>query len=260
MTGENPTEKAPTCNDAAIDESDSAAQNALTSRSVRSFVVRNGRITPAQQTALEQLMPRYGIDFSNHPLTPDTAFERAAPLWVEIGFGSGDTLLSLAERFSEYNFLGIEVHAPGVGHLLNGIEEHQLSNLRVIRHDAVEVLEQMLPPNSIDRALVLFPDPWPKKRHHKRRLVNPDFIELLASRLKTGGVLHCATDWQEYADEMLQQLQSCTCLLNQSSDKGFCDQPDYRQLTRFEKRGMRLGHDVFDLVFERINTAAEPAD
>ena len=205
-------------------------------------------------------MPQYGIDFSNHPMTGDAAFERTAPLWVEIGFGSGDTLLSLAERFSEYNFLGIEVHAPGVGHLLNGIEQQQLSNLRVIRHDAVEVLETMLPPESIDRALVLFPDPWPKKRHHKRRLVNPPFINLLASRLKVGGVLHCATDWQEYADEMLEQLESCNCLLNQSPDKGFSEQPDYRQLTRFEKRGMRLGHEVFDLVFERIKLVAEPAD
>lgn len=224
----------------------------ITSRSVRSFVVRNGRITPAQQIALDSLMPVYGVDFQEDTNVIQGAFTEAAPMWLEIGFGNGDTLLEIATSQPDLNCVGIEVHSPGVGHLLRGIEERALQNLRILRHDAVEVAEHMVKPASVERILVLFPDPWPKKRHHKRRLIRQPFIDTLARCLKPGGVLHCATDWQPYADDMLERLQASRLLKNLSTQSsGFSMPPDYRLQTRFESRGQRLGHQVFDLLFER---------
>jgi len=224
----------------------------LTSRSVRSFVVRNGRITPAQQRALDQLLPRYGIPFKPELADWTKTFGRSAELWVETGFGDGEALLSMASNYPQINFLGIEVHAPGIGHLLHGIEKSGLNNVRVIRHDAVEVFQEMIAPESIAKALIFFPDPWPKKRHHKRRIVQADFISLLANRLQEDGILHCATDWAPYAESMLELLGSNEDLLNTSTQNTYSDRPDYRPLTKFEMRGKRLGHSVFDLIYKRI--------
>lgn len=223
----------------------------MTSRSVRSFVVRNGRITPAQQRALDELLPVYGVEFQQQAIDPVDVFGRDAPLWVETGFGNGDALLSMAQRYPENNFLGIEVHAPGVGHLLHGIQQLALENIRVIRHDAFEVFESMLAPRSVQRALVFFPDPWPKKRHHKRRILQNGFVSVIENALPSGGVLHCATDWQEYAEWILELLQSRENLTSLCAPNSYADRPDYRPATRFEQRGRKLGHEVFDLLFEK---------
>ena len=223
----------------------------LTSRSIRSFVIRNGRLTEAQQDAIDNILPVLGIPFASSCVNFDEYFERTAPLWLEIGFGNGDALLHLAEQHPHVNVIGVEVHAPGVGHLLNGIEQQQLSNLRVIRHDAVEVLETMLPPESIDRALVLFPDPWPKKRHSSRRIVQPDTLQLFASRLAPGGSLRMATDWQPYAHWMLECGNAEASLINAATDGGFAERPAERPVTRFERRGLRLGHGVWDLWYKK---------
>ena len=229
-------------------------EKTLTSRSVRSFVVRNGRITPAQQRALEQLLPVYGVPFKPQLADWTEVFGRSAELWVETGFGNGEALLSMAGNHPEINFLGIEVHAPGIGHLLHGVEKAGLNNVRVIRHDAVEVFQEMIAPGSIAKALIFFPDPWPKKRHHKRRIVQTDFISLLANRLRPGGFLHCATDWAPYAESMLELIGSNEDLFNTSEQNSYCDRPDYRPLTKFEMRGKRLGHNVFDLIYARKNS------
>jgi len=226
----------------------------LTSRSVRSFVVRNGRITPAQQRALDQLLPVFGVPYKAELANWTEVFGRSAELWVETGFGDGEALLSMAGNHPEINFLGLEVHAPGIGHLLHGVEKAGLNNVRVIRHDAVEVFQQMIAPASIAKALIFFPDPWPKKRHHKRRIVQADFISLLANRLQTGGILHCATDWAPYAESMLELIGSNKDLLNTSEENTYCDRPEYRPLTKFEMRGKRRGHNVFDLIYARNNS------
>ena len=226
----------------------------MTSRSVRSFVVRNGRITPAQQRALDVLLPVYGVTFQQQAIDPVDVFGRDAPLWVETGFGNGDALISMAERYPQNNFLGIEVHAPGVGHLLHDIQQLGLKNIRVIRHDAHEVFESMLAPRSVQRALVFFPDPWPKKRHHKRRILQEGFVSVIEKTLPPGGVLHCATDWQEYAEWILELLQSREKLNSLSAANSYADRPDYRPATRFEQRGRNLGHEVFDLLFEKTDS------
>ncbi len=233
------------------DQEPASEAGRMTSRSVRSFVVRNGRITPAQQRALDELLPVYGLEFQQHPIDPKEVFGREAPLWVETGFGNGDALLSMAQRYPEINFLGIEVHAPGVGRLLHGVEQMELKNIRVIRHDAYEVFDSMLPAHSVQRALVFFPDPWPKKRHHKRRILQQAFVSVIEDALIPGGVLHCATDWQEYAEWILELLQSREKLLSLSATSRFATRPDYRPATRFEQRGRKLGHEVFDLLFEK---------
>jgi tRNA (guanine-N7-)-methyltransferase len=220
-------------------------------RSIRSFVMRGGRITDAQQRALESLWPRYGIPFEPTPLDIRSAFGRLAPVTLEIGFGNGDHLAAQAEAHPERNYLGVEVHRPGVGRLLLALEERQLTHVRVICHDAVEVLAQQIAPQSLDEVLILFPDPWPKKRHHKRRLVQAPFVELVAGRLRTGGVLRMATDWQPYADAVLEVLNANPRLRNLSPDERFVPRPTERNPTRFEKRGERLGHDVWDLAFQR---------
>jgi tRNA (guanine-N7-)-methyltransferase len=221
-------------------------------RSIRSFVMRGGRITEAQQRALDLLWPKFGIPFAAALLDLDAIFGRAAPVTLEIGFGNGDNLAAQAAAHPDRNFLGVEVHRPGVGHLMLSLEERQVHNARVICHDAVEVLAHQIAPRALAEVVILFPDPWPKKRHHKRRLVQEPFVELVTDRLRGGGVLRFASDWQPYADAVLQLLNASPRLRNISSDKRFVSRPTERNPTRFEKRGARLGHDVWDLAFERL--------
>jgi tRNA (guanine-N7-)-methyltransferase len=218
-------------------------------RPIRSYVLRQGRVSNAQARAHHELLPVYGIAFSNQSLDLDASFGRAAPKILEIGFGMGETTVEIAAAHPENDYLGIEVHTPGVGSLLKLIGERGLSNLRLIQHDAVDVLRQMIAPGSLDGAHIFFPDPWPKKRHHKRRLVQPDFIVLLASRLKPGGYLHLATDWEAYAEQMLAVLSAEPLLENTAA--GFASRPGYRPQTKFETRGLKLGHGVWDVVFRK---------
>jgi tRNA (guanine-N7-)-methyltransferase len=216
---------------------------------IRSFVLRQGRVSNAQLRNHEELMPVFGIPYQPQLLDLDAAFGRSAPTIFEIGFGMGDTTAAIAKSRPEQNYLGIEVHTPGVGSLLKQLAEGEINNVRVIQHDAVEVLRDMIAPASLDGAHIFFPDPWPKKRHHKRRLIQGPLIALLASRLKTGGYLHCATDWEEYAIQMLEVLSAEPTLENTAD--GFAPRPDYRPLTKFEQRGLRLGHGVWDVIFRR---------
>jgi tRNA (guanine-N7-)-methyltransferase len=220
-------------------------------RSIRSFVTRAGRITPAQQRALIESWPRFGMEFGARPLQAHAVFGREAPRTLEIGFGNGENLITLATAHPQRDFLGVEVHRPGVGRLLLALEARALTNVRVICHDAVEVLEQQIAPQWLQEILVLFPDPWPKKRHHKRRLIQPAFAELLASRLAHGGLLRLATDWQPYALAMLETLTAVPALRNLAADGAFIARPPERAPTRFERRGERLGHAVWDLAFRR---------
>lgn len=221
-------------------------------RAIRSFVTRSGRITSAQERALDQLWPKYGVELGAAPLELGVLFGRAARHVVEIGFGNGDNLLALATARPADDFLGIEVHRPGVGRLLLQLEERGLTNVRVAFRDAVEVLERYLDGQCLDEILILFPDPWPKKRHHKRRLIQPPFVALLADRLKNGGSLRLATDWEPYAIDMLTVLSGEPRLRNAAPNGGFVPRPDERSPTRFERRGERLGHRVWDLEFRRI--------
>jgi tRNA (guanine-N7-)-methyltransferase len=220
-----------------------------TRRAVRSYVLRQGRVTTAQQRAYDELLPRFGIAFQLAPLDLDRAFGRAAPRVLEIGFGMGETTAAIAAAHPDNDYLGIEVHTPGVGSLLKRIGEAGLANVRIIQHDAVEVLSHMIAPGVLDGCHIFFPDPWPKKRHHKRRLVQPAFVALLASRLKPGGYVHCATDWEEYAQQMLEVLSAEPQLANTAD--GYAPRPAWRPLTKFEERGLNLGHGVWDLVFRR---------
>ena len=219
---------------------------------IRSFVQRAGRITRAQERALAELWPRYGVDFSVAPLDLDQLFGRRAARVLEIGIGDGETLLALAAAQPESDFLGIEVHRPGIGHCLLGVESRGLANLRLVAHDAVEVLERQLPDGSLDEVLLYFPDPWPKKRHHKRRIVQPAFVELVARKLKPGGTFRLATDWAPYAQHMLEVLRGSPSFCNASPDGDCVPRPDSRPSTKFERRGERLGHEVFDLEFRRL--------
>jgi tRNA (guanine-N7-)-methyltransferase len=216
---------------------------------IRSYVVRAGRMGTGQVRALAELAPRYVMPFQPCVTDFDLAFGRQAPHVVEIGFGMGDATAQIALARPDLDFIGIEVHPPGVGALLQRIEERSLSNLRILQHDAVEVLGQMAAPSSLAGVHVFFPDPWHKKRHHKRRLIQAPFVALLASRICPGGYLHCATDWQPYAEQMLEVLSGEPLLRNRFD--GFAPRPDYRPLTKFENRGLKLGHGVWDLVFER---------
>jgi len=218
-------------------------------RPVRSFVLRQGRMSPAQQRALDVLLPRLGVRFAPSELDFAGLFERNAPTIVEIGFGMGETTAEIAKARPDDNFLGVEVHGPGVGGLLKRVDELGLANVRVIRHDAVEVLAAMIPLASLAGIHVFFPDPWPKKRHHKRRLLKPAFVHELALRLTAGGYLHAATDWEDYAEEMLAVLSAEPLLTNTAT--GFAARPAYRPLTKFEARGLRLGHRVRDVIFRR---------
>jgi len=220
-------------------------------RSIRSFVTRAGRITAAQQRALETLWPQYGLDYREEPLALTALFGREAPCTLEIGFGNGANLVALARAHPQRHYLGVEVHRPGVGRLLLALEQEALTNVRVVCHDAVEVLERQIAPGSLAEVLILFPDPWPKKRHHKRRLIQPAFIALAERALAAGGVLRLATDWQPYALEMLAHLGAAPGLRNLALDGGFVVRPAERTPTRFELRGTRLGHEVWDLAFAR---------
>jgi tRNA (guanine-N7-)-methyltransferase len=220
-------------------------------RSIRSFVTRAGRITAAQQRALQELWPKYGVEFAPALLDVRTLFGRSAPLTLEIGFGNGDNLARLAAAYPQRDFLGIEVHRAGVGRLMLALQAQGLGNVRLICHDAVEVLERQIPPGSAAEILILFPDPWPKKRHHKRRLLQEAFVKLAVERLGSGGVLRLATDWQPYALQMLETLSAATALENLAAAGGFLVRPAEREPTRFERRGERLGHEVWDLAFRR---------
>jgi len=212
--------------------------------------MRAGRITEAQKRALAELSPRYGIPFTPQPLDLDAVFGRRAPRVLEIGFGNGDTLVELASASPGTDFLGAEVHPPGIGHCLLAVDSRGLSNVRVVAHDAVEVLEYMIAPAALDEVLLYFPDPWPKKRHHKRRIVQPAFAVLVAGRLKAGGRFKLATDWAPYAAWMLEVLNASPDFANVAADAGCIERPE-RGSTRFERRGRRLGHRVFDLEFVR---------
>lgn len=218
-------------------------------RPIRSFVLRAGRLGSGQQRALHELGPRFVLPYQRQPLDLDAAFERHAPTVLEIGFGMGGATAGIAADHPELNFLGVEVHEPGVGALLRLIGEQGLSNLRIVQHDAVEVLTHMLLPGSLHGVHVFFPDPWHKKRHHKRRLIQPALVDLLAQRLAAGGTLHCATDWEDYAVQMLAVLSACPTL--QNTTEGYSTRPEMRPMTKFEARGLSLGHGVWDLVFKR---------
>jgi tRNA (guanine-N7-)-methyltransferase len=218
-------------------------------RPIRSYVLRAGRMGSGQVRALAELGPRYVVPFQAAPLDAAALFGRKAPLAVEVGFGMGQATAQIAALRPDTDFIGIEVHAPGVGALLQRIDEGALANLRLLQHDAVEVLQQMIAPASLAAVHVFFPDPWHKKKHQKRRLVQTAFVALLASRLAPGGRLHCATDWQPYAEQMLAVL-SAEPLLTNTCD-GYAPRPAYRPLTKFEQRGLNLGHGVWDLVFTR---------
>ncbi len=221
-------------------------------RRIRSYVRREGRITSAQRDALERLWPRFGLDLTSEPLDFQRIFGRTAPVTLEIGFGNGEALATLAQNSTERDFIGIEVHRPGVGHLLRLLEGRGLKNVRVISEDAAIVLRDYIPAASLSEVLLWFPDPWPKKRHHKRRLVQPEFVRLLHERLTAGARLHMATDWEDYALHMLATVEADGGFLNTSGGAHLSPRPASRPPTKFEERGEQLGHRVFDLIYRRI--------
>jgi tRNA (guanine-N7-)-methyltransferase len=218
-------------------------------RPIRSYVLRQGRTTPAQKRALEELLPKYGLRFTGEPISPVQVFARSAPLVLEIGSGMGETTIEIAKARPDADFIAVEVHGPGVGSLLNRVYAANLGNVRIIRHDAHEVLEHMIDDDALAAIHLFFPDPWPKKRHHKRRMVQPAFVALAARKLKAGGVLHAATDWPDYAEQMNEVLSKEALL--EPAPAGFAARP----LTKFESRARRLGHPVRDLVFRRREKA-----
>ncbi|WP_435628016.1 tRNA (guanosine(46)-N7)-methyltransferase TrmB [Candidatus Ferrigenium straubiae] len=221
----------------------------LSKRHIRSFVLRQGRVSPAQQRAVDTLLPRYGIPYAAQPLDLDQAFGRAAPKILEIGFGMGESTATIAQAVPENDYLTLEVHTPGVGNLLKLIDAQQIANIRIIQHDAVEVLRDMIADGSLSGVHIFFPDPWHKARHNKRRLIQAPFVAQLVRKLKPGGYLHVATDWQDYAEQVLRVLSEEPLLENTAAD--YAPRPEYRPLTKFEQRGIRLGHGVWDLVFRR---------
>ncbi len=216
---------------------------------IRSFVLRQGRVSNAQQRYYEEMMARVGIAYAAAPLDLDAVFGRRAPRILEIGFGMGETSATIAETNPQNDYIGVEVHTPGVGSLCKLIAEKNLGNQRIIQHDAVEVLRDMIGPESLDGVHIFFPDPWPKARDRKRRLIQPPLVATLASRLKSGAYIHCATDWENYAEQMLAVLSAERLLQNTAVD--YAPRPAYRPLTKFEQRGLRLGHGVWDLVFRK---------
>lgn len=216
---------------------------------IRSFVLRQGRVSAAQQRSLDTLMPRYGIPYSAQPLDLDKAFGRDAPKILEIGFGMGEPTAKIALAHPQNDYLALEVHPPGVGSLLKQIDAHGIHNIRIIQHDAVEVLRDMVNDAALNGVHIFFPDPWHKARHNKRRLIQAPFVKALVNKIKPGGYLHVATDWQDYAEQILAVLTQEPLLKNTASD--YADKPAYRPLTKFEQRGLKLGHDVWDLVFMR---------
>ncbi|MBP9725909.1 MAG: tRNA (guanosine(46)-N7)-methyltransferase TrmB [Gammaproteobacteria bacterium] len=220
-------------------------------RRIKSFVKREGRFTPAQSKALLENWSFYGLDCQPVEICPEKVFGRVAPLIIEIGFGMGVSFLETIEKNPEHDFIGIEVHRPGVGAFLHQAQQKQIANVRVYCHDAVEVLRQSIPDNSVDKVCIFFPDPWPKKRHNKRRLIQSEFVELIAKKLKKGGCLHLATDWENYAEHMLAVLQ-LSSLINTSESGDYVPRPESRVSTKYEQRGERLGHMVRDLMFAKF--------
>lgn len=222
-------------------------------RPIRSYVLRCGRMTEGQERAFDKLWPIYGIDIEEGArLDPVALFAKPCPVYLEIGFGDGEALLETAMRNPDNGYIGIEVHRPGVGHLLLKLEQHGVNNVRIISHDAMEVLRHHLPERSLNGIMLFFPDPWHKKKHHKRRIVQPEFTRLCARLLKPGGLLHLATDWEHYAAHMMTVLSACDRFENMAGAGRFSPRPETRPLTKFERRGHRLGHDVWDLLFRRI--------
>ena len=234
----------------AADDSASASASAASGRAIRSYVRRAGRLTNAQRSAVEQHWPAFGL-VPQGSLDLDAVFGRAAARYLEIGFGMGDALLEMAACNPEFDYLGVDVHEPGIGRVLRGLSEQALGNVKVIRGDAVQVLREHVPDASLTGVLVYFPDPWPKKRHHKRRLIQQTFVQLLSAKLACGGQLHLATDWEDYASHMLQVVDAEPLLHNLAGDGHYSRRPDARPMTKFEARGTRLGHGVWDLMFER---------
>lgn len=208
-------------------------------------------MTDSQQRGLDQGWPVHGLEHSEGMLDFDAVFGRGGPRILEIGFGMGQSLLEMAQAAADTNFIGVEVHKPGVGKLLHGMREHNVNNIHIYRHDAVEVLRDCVPEHSLDAVHIYFPDPWHKKRHHKRRLIQPSFVALVTGRLKPGGVLHLATDWENYAEQMMEVLSAAEGLSNTCGQNQYAPRPEHRPLTKFERRGERLGHGVWDLVFTR---------
>lgn len=220
-------------------------------RRIRSFVLRQGRLTKGQERALQTAWPTFGIEYTDQALNVSQAFGRTESKKIlEIGFGMGDATAKIAQTLPDCDFLAVEVHTPGVGSLLKLMQEGDIQNIRIIQHDAVEVLQNMLADGSLDGVHIFFPDPWHKKRHHKRRLIQAEFVQLLCAKLKAGAYIHVATDWQEYAEWVLEVLQGESQLQNTASD--YAEKPSYRPLTKFENRGLKLGHGVWDLVFKRV--------
>jgi len=230
----------------------SAIQPQFKKKDIRSYVIRGGRITAPQQKALEDQWPRFGLDLFKAETALHGAFSNPdADLIVEIGFGMGDSLLAMAERFRDQNFIGIEVHVPGVGRLVNEASKRDLHNLRVFCADAIDVLSDCIADSSLTRLQLYFPDPWHKSRHHKRRIVQSSFLELVAQKLKAGGLLHMATDWEPYAEAMLEVVIACDRFVSNTIGQPYSPRPDYRPETKFERRGKQLGHDVWDLQFRK---------
>lgn len=218
---------------------------------IRSFVIRQGRMTKSQKHALEAFWSEYGLSLEDGPIEPSRIFNRSAPLILEIGYGMGGSLAEMAANTPEHDFVGVEVHPPGVGSLLHIASEQSLTNIRTYMADATDVLKECVAENSLHRVQIYFPDPWPKKKHHKRRLIQPALIELLATRLAPGGLLHLATDWQPYAEHMYETLEQFHELECQSAAGNYVPRPDWRPLTKFEARGEKLGHQVFDLLYKK---------
>jgi len=231
------------------DGDDAGGASTPSVRPIRSFVLRQGRFSPAQRDACEKLMPRFGVEYSADPIDLARVFGRSRPTILEIGFGMGETTAAIAASHRDQDFLAVDVHAPGVGSLLRHIDSLGLDNVRIIRHDAVEVVQSMIAPGALAGVHVFFPDPWPKKRHHKRRLLKTEFVHALALRLDIGGYLHVATDWEDYALDILSTLRSEPLLANTA--EAFAPRPDYRPLTKFERRGIARGHGVWDVIFRR---------
>ena len=222
-------------------------------RKIQSFVKREGRLTKGQALAIEKYWPQYGMEFQTQPYDLAEVFGRDAPVVLEIGFGMGKSLIEMAAAEPDKNFIGIEVHTPGVGACLADAVEQNLENVRLFEYDAVEILKQSIADNSLARVQLYFPDPWHKKRHHKRRIVQPEFVQLLRSKLQTGGIFHMATDWENYAEHMLEVMSVQPGYQNTSENNSYVERPDFRPLTKFEQRGQRLGHGVWDLIFKKVD-------
>ncbi len=220
-------------------------------KSIRSYVIRGGRITVGQKNAFDNFWPQYGLSLFGGPLDVQQTFGRQAPLVLEIGFGMGDSLLTMAQQETDKDFIGIEVHPPGVGCLINNAGKAEINNLRVYMADAIDVLDDCIADGSLDRFQLFFPDPWHKKKHHKRRIVQPAFVEKIKTKLKPGGLMHMATDWEAYAEHMMEVLSAADGLRNLAGEFQYSPRPEHRPITKFEKRGERLGHGVWDLLFEK---------